>query len=120
MLRGVLYNNNDTVLLSDIGERENALQCTTTQTDCCGFDENGNLDITNRRGQFYYPSGTQVPIRGEVGDDGLYRSRNYQYISLNRLSMALSAPPTGRYCCDIPDTNGMSQFIYINIGKSSY
>ena len=114
MLRGVSYANDDTVLLSDIGEGENGLMCTTTQTDCCGQNADGVSVSAERRGEFYYPNGTQVPTRGGAGSDGLLRGRGYQFISLQRLSTATTTPPTGRYRCDIP---GVNRSISINIGE---
>ena len=116
MLRGVSYADGDTVLLSDIGEGENGLRCTTTQTDCCGQNANGVPVPAERRGEFYYPNGTQVPTRMGAGSDGLYRGRGYQFISLQRLSTATTTPPTGRYRCDIP-RNGVSHNIFIIIGE---
>ena len=118
MLRGVSYANDDTVLLSDIGEGENGLMCTTTQTDCCGQNANGMPVMNERRGEFYYPDGTtKVPTRGGAGSDGLFRGRGYQFIVLQRLSTATTTPPTGRYRCDIPDRNEVSHNISINIGE---
>ena len=111
------YADGDTVLLSDIGEGENGLRCTTTQTDCCGLNADGVSVPNERRGEFYYPDGTQVPTRGDAGSDGLYRGRGYQFIVLQRLSTATTTPPTGQYRCDIPDRNEVSHNISINIGE---
>ena len=114
------YVDGDTVLLRDIGERDNGLMCITTHTDCCGQNANGMAVTAERRGEFYYPNGNQVPKRGDAGDDGLFRGRGYQNISLQRLSTATvtvtTTPPPGRYRCDIP-RNGASQNIFINICK---
>ena len=119
ILRGVSYDDGDTVLLSDIGEGENGLMCTTTQTDCCGQDATGVPVPAERRGEFYYPNGTPVPTRGGAGGDGLFRGRDYQFISLQRLSTVTTTPPTGRYRCDIPDS-GASQNMFINIGELNH
>ena len=117
MLRGVSHADGDTVLLSDIGEEENGLMCTTTQTDCCGQNADGMQVTDERRGEFYYPDGTQVPTRGGAGSVGLFRGRGYLNISLQRMSTATIAPPTGRYRCDIPNINGVSQNMFINISE---
>ena len=117
MLSGVSYADGATVLLSEIGEGENSLNCTTTQTDCCGQNADGVPVPAERRGEFYYPNGTPVPTRGGAGGDGLFRGRGYQFIVLQRLSTAATTPPTGRYCCDIPDRNGVSRNMFINIGE---
>ena len=117
VLRGVYYANNDTIRLRDIGEKENALSCTTYQTNCCGLDINGRINRNERRGQFYYPNGTQVPIRNGVGSDGIFRGRGYQFIRLSWKGNT-TAPPTGRYRCDIPDNYGVNTIMFINIGES--
>ena len=115
------YADGDTVLLSDIGEGENGLNCTTTQTDCCGQNADGVSVSAERRGEFYYPDGTtMVPTRGGAGSDGLFRGRGYQFISLQRMSTATTTPPTGRYRCDIPDRNGVGQNMFINIGELNH
>ena len=119
-LRGVSYADGDTVLLSDIGEGENRLRCTTTQTDCCGQDATGGTVEADRRGEFYYPNGIRVPTRGGASSDGLFRGRGYQFISLQRLSTATTTPPLGRYRCDIPERNGVSQNMFINIGELNH
>ena len=117
MMRGVSYANGSTITLSEIGERENALVCTTTQLNCCGYGVYGQYELANRRGEFYYPDGTRVPIRSNAGSDGLYRGRAYQMIKLHRFSSVTATPPTGWYRCDIPNENGVSHNIYINIGE---
>ena len=115
------YADGDTVLLSDIGEGENGLRCTTTQTDCCGQNAAGVSVSAERRGEFYYPDGTtMVPTRGGAGGDGLFRGRDYQFISLQRMSTATTTPPLGRYRCDIPERNGVSQNMFINIGELNH
>ena len=116
-LRGVSYADGDTVLLSDIGEGENSLRCTTTQTDCCGQNADGVTVPAECRGEFYYPNETLVPIMSDADSDGLFRGRGYQFITLQRLSTATTIPPTGRYRCDIPDRNGDSQNMFIYIGE---
>ena len=102
--------------MSEIGE-ENFLVCTTAQTDCCGINASGNIVIADRRGEFYFPNGMKVPRKGDAGNDGLYRARGYQFIGLKRFDSASTISPTGRYRCDIPDVNGVSYNLYINIGK---
>ena len=117
MLRGVSYDDGATVLLSDIGVGENGLMCLTAQTDCCGLNANGISVVAERRGDFYYPNGTRVPILSNAGSDRLFRGRGYLFIVLQRLSTATTTPPTGRYRCDIPDRNGVSRNMFINIGE---
>ena len=56
VLNGVNYTNGSTVLRTDIGEGDAALQCTTDRDGCCSGYE--------RAGDFYFPNGEQVPILG--------------------------------------------------------
>jgi hypothetical protein len=102
-LGGTTYLNNSVVLVSNIGEEDDALLCTTDNQECC----------TNRQGEFHYPDGSQVPTFS-AGQD-FYRNRGSQFIRLNRRNGALS--PTGRYRCDIPDASGNTQSIFISVGE---
>lgn len=104
-LGGQVHQNNSVVPLSRIGEGDSgALFCRTDNTNCCGT-------IPNRFGQFYYPSGTQVPVSS--AGQGFYRNRGNQLIRLNRRDGATL--PTGRYRCEIPDANGVMKSIYITL-----
>ena len=104
MLRGNTYLDGDIILITDIGQNDNALLCVTDREDCCA---------PQLFGEFYYPDGSQVGVR--ASEDSLYRNRGNQLIRLNRRNNALS--PLGRYRCEIPDSRGVTRNIYINIGK---
>ena len=105
MLRGKTYLNNTIVLMSDIGETDNALLCMTDRTDCC----------SNPVGEFYYPDNTAV---GFSSTNSLYRTRGPQVVRFNRRNNDFS--PTGVYRCQIPDSIGRMQNIYINIIGNPY
>ena len=100
MLRGQTYLNNTVVLITDIGEDTNALLCVTDRSDCC----------SSPNGEFYYPDNTAV---GFSNTNPLYRNRGPQVVRLNRRTNTLS--PTGVYRCEIPDSSGRMQNIYINV-----
>ena len=106
-LRGRTYLDGDTVLITEIGEGDDAaLLCVTDNTNCCA---------SQTIGEFYYPDGSVVNVRGS--GDSLYRNRGDGFIRLNRRNNALS--PLGKYRCNIPDSSGVFQNIYIDIiGKS--
>ena len=108
MLRGQTYLNNTLVRMTDIGEGDDdALLCVTDSTICCGD--------TYFVGEFYYPSGNVVNVR--ASGDSLYRNKGDGFIRLNRRSNALS--PLRKYRCNIPDSNGVFQNIFIDfISKS--
>ena len=99
-LRGQTYLNNSFVLIHDIGEGDDALLCMTDRSDCC----------RKPNGEFYYPDSSAV---GFSDTNSLYRNRGPQVVRLNRRNDVLS--PTGIYRCNIPDSSGINQNIYINI-----
>ena len=108
-LNGVAYPSGSTVLRTDIGEGAAALQCTTDSTTCCA-----NAPGETRAGQFYFPDGSQVPIMG-VTTSAYYRSRGSRMIGLNHRSN-IPTQPTGQFHCEIPDANGTTRNLFINIG----
>lgn len=103
-LNSDIFLNNSAISLQDIGEGENALTCVTDNQICCGTPP-------NRHGEFYYPSGEQVPIRSH--GDKFYRQRGYQRIYLNRRVGTTS--PAGTYTCVIPNATGRPETLYIDL-----
>ena len=93
------------MLRTDIGEGDDALQCTTDSTLCCVG--------AGRAGEFYFPDGIQVPVSGNDLSRPYYRSRGSQLIHLNRRS---SGTVTGQFRCEIPDASGTLVNLSINIG----
>ena len=110
-LNGVAYPDGSAVLRTDVGEDDNALQCTTDSTTCCRNMVGGEF----RAGDFYFPgvSDTVVPPLGGVMD-GYYRDRLSQHIRLHRQS---SGTITGQFQCTIPQANGPQAEMFINIGE---
>ena len=104
ILRGQPLGNNSVITLADVGEIGDALICSTNLTNCCGT-------VPNRFGQFYYPNGLAVPINSQR--QGFYRDRGYQEIRLHRRAGVTS--PTGRFRCEIPDSNMILQNIFITL-----
>ena len=96
--------NNSAVPLIDVGEGESALHCKTDKEDCCGT-------MPNRFGEFYYPSGVQVPIAKR--QHGFYRNRGEQIVRLNRREGTIS--PTGKYRCEVPNADDVIVKIYITL-----
>ena len=103
-LNGKVYLNNSALPLTDIGEGTSALYCWTDKEECCGT-------LPNRFGQFYYPSGVQVPINAR--GQGFYRNRGNQLIRLNRREGITS--PTGTYRCEIPSDDDEIVNIYVTL-----
>ena len=91
--------------MEDIGEDANALFCRTDRPDCCTG--------ANRLGEFYYPNGSRVGVKNDNGP--MYRNRGDQAVLINRNTDSLNAPPTGWYRCEIPNSNGVTKSISINV-----
>lgn len=103
-LGGNVYLNNTVVVVSDIGEEGNALLCFTDSPNCCS---------SSRAGEFYFPNNSAVSIK--ISGRDFYRNRGSQFIRLNRRKDAMI--PIGRYRCEIPDANGITQNMFITIGE---
>ena len=101
------YSNNSEVLLTDIGEGDDALLCVTDSTQCCRGSDNPN---GGGLGEWYFPNGTLVPTGSTTS---IYRNRDNSTVRLNRKNNAQS--PIGVYRCDVPDANEITQSIYIHL-----
>ena len=95
--------NNSYILWFRIGEGHNdSLHCVTNNSDCC----------SNGEGNWYDETGGEVQ-QGPLGDsDNLYVTRGDGVVYLNRRTGGSS----GMWRCDIPDSNGVQQSIYIYLG----
>ena len=112
ILGGITYPNNTAIILEHIGEGDmNSLTCTTAHDRCCQTPEQGN---------FYYPSGDAVLTlsQASLSRQSLYRTRSTGSISLRQQAGEIS-PPLGRYRCEIPDSRGALQNLYITIGEAA-
>ena len=98
------YPNNSILNIEDIGEGEHALVCQTNRRPCCrGY----------RTGEWYYPNGTTVPIRG-VGAS-FYRNRSYEgQVLLNRQNHETDHS-AGLFCCVLPDSGGRNHTLCIGL-----
>ena len=86
----------------NIGEGHNdSLHCVTDNSDCCN----------NGQGNWYDVTGGEVQ-QGPDGDSNLYVTRGDGVVYLNRRRGGQS----GMWRCDIPDSNGVQQSIYIYLG----
>lgn len=102
--------NNSFIVRGCIGEGVHSLKCVTDYIGCCTDPDVGNW--TDQLGQ---------PVQQDAsGNDSLYVTRGPGEVSLNRCTGG--AP--GMWRCDIPDSSGTIQSLYIytgtaNIGKNS-
>ena len=97
--------NNSFLCSRDIGNGDSALKCVTDVVTCCN-----SSDAANWRDE----RGREV----QQGPDGAYCSyvtRGQQVISLNIRSTYCASRPSGPWICDIPDSSGETQSLYIYI-----
>ena len=103
--RGDVLVNNSFIVRgppANIGEGHNdSLHCVTDNSDCC----------TNGQGNWYDETGGEVQ-QGSDGDSNLYVTRGDGVVYLNRRRRGSS----GMWRCDIPDSTGVQQSIYIYLG----
>ena len=99
--RGDGLVNNSYILRPNIGVGHNdSLHCVTDNSDCCS---NGEGNWYDRAGEVH---------QGPDGDSSLYVRRGDGVIYLDRRRGGSS----GMWRCDIPDSNGVLQSIYIYLG----
>ena len=102
--RGDVLVNNSYILRLNIGEGHNdSLHCVTDNSDCC----------SNGEGNWYDETGEVQ--QGPDGDSTLYVTRGDGVVYLNRRRGGRS----GMWRCDIPDSNGVLQSIYIYLGTTT-
>ena len=95
--------NNSYTFRGDIGEGQNdSLHCVTDNSDCC----------SNGQGNWYDVTGGEVQ-QGPDGDSDLYVTRGDGVVYLNH-----RRGQSGMWRCDIPDSNGVQQSIYIYLGTT--
>ena len=103
--------NDSYVSIDDIGKDDGALLCHTDETDCC------ESPTANRIGEWYFPDGNQVQTLGNASLNAshyFYRNEGKQIVRLNRV---MNPPERGRFFCEVPDSSGELQTIYVNVGK---
>ena len=99
------------MLRTNIGERDNALQCTTDNTTCCSVYNDGEI----RAGNFYFPVSDAVVPNLATAVNGYYRDRLSQLIRLHRQA---NGTITGWFRCNIPQASQPPDAdLYINIGE---
>ena len=114
-LNGTNYPNNSVISITEIGETDpnsnqnDGLQCITDRRPCCRF--------RYRVGEWFFPNGTKVPMRGSGATTfDRNRGRDDGTVNLNRLSTDVMSP-IGLFCCVVPDANDVSQTVCATISK---
>ena len=100
-------SNNSYIYYPDIGDGGYALKCVTDSVNCCN-----NTDVGGWRDE----SGRPV-YQGADGTTCLYVTRGDGVISLHRKTRGCSDHTSGLWRCDIPDSSGEMQSLYIYISN---
>ena len=110
MLNSDSYGNNSALVLTDIGEGDNALICLSDSTQCCRGADNPCGDNTPL-GNWYFPDGSVIR-NSEIGG-GIYMDRGASVVRLNRRNNVQS--PGGVYRCEVVDARGNTQTILVDL-----
>ena len=109
-IRGEDFTNNSYIYYDVIHEKRNALKCVTNaELSCC-------TDV--RFGNWRDATGMMVN-EGIGGGFCLYVTRGDGEISLNRRNSSDCVPESGLWRCDIPDSSGDIQSLYIYISRDT-
>ena len=98
------------MILEDIGENDDALLCRTNQTACC---HDHYTEMRGALGNWYFPNGSRIP-GGDMNLD-ISRGRGQMVVHMNRRRGGVE----GIYRCEIPDTFGFIQTLYIGVYSAS-
>ena len=99
--RGAVLKNNSFVFRGSIGAgQDESLRCVTDNSECC-------TNESEMSGSWHYEGGDQGPNRNSE----LYVTR---VVYLNRRT----GGSVGLWRCDVPDSSGVQQSIYIYLGTS--
>ena len=100
-----VLTNNSYINRGDIGEGvDDSLRCVSDYSDCCA---GAGSDVRN----WFDRNGSKVH-QGADGATDLYVTRGEGVVYLNRIT----GGAIGMWRCDIPDSDGMTQSIYIYLG----
>ena len=116
-LNGLNVSNDSYVLASVIGMGDSGLHCSTSnRSGCCTGGYHGNVTA---QGYWYYPNGSEV--KSYTNENMLHMVRNFFFrdrgpgvVRLNHLG---NPPERGRFRCEIPNADGVTVTLYVNIGE---
>ena len=103
--RGVIIANNSILLLDDVGTALDSLICFTSDPDCCSLSAGQEL------GQWFNPD------ESEVDGIAFTQGRGLSVLTLN--NEKASENDTGLFQCQIPDSQGVNQTLFIGIYNTS-
>ena len=97
-------SNNSYVYYYDISDGDSSLRCVTDNVNCCNSSDVGGWRDERDR-----------PVQGANGTTCLYVTRGDKVISLHR-NRSCTDHTSELWRCDIPDSSGEMQSLYIYIG----
>ena len=100
-------SNNSVVLREEIGEGEKALICQTLSDEQCGSSASPAM---------FFPNSTKVLPDGN--GHTVYSTTGDGQVRLNRKME--DGSPLGSYYCQIPDSEGNIQIMFVRIGMLLY
>ena len=103
-----ILTNNSYIHYTSISHGDRALKCVTDGVNCCTDSGVGNW--RDERGRAVH--------QGADGATCLYVTRGQEVVSLNRKSDCIP-DASGLWRCDISDSSGMMQSIYIYISNDA-
>ena len=126
----MVFANNSIIFLTSIGETNtskspppnsnNGLQCITDKMPCCRPGYYDVYPYYTYLGGWFYANGTWTEVQryDAYYDPTIYRNRgcNDGTVNLNRVNNTV-VPPTGLYCCVVPDATDIERTLCANIGK---
>ena len=95
-----MYANNSVITKAEIAETANGLKCVTDNMPCC--------QTGPRMGGWYFPNGSVIPEEGNHTTFFVSRGDNGT-VNLNHNDSSNVSSPSGRFCCEVPDVNGLDQ-----------
>ena len=110
-MRGAIIATDGYVDIDDVSSDESGpLLCHTRAIGCCSLSDG------QQAGDWFLPNGSRMNNSARMG--GYRRNRGTGVVRLYRDSRTSSASALrGRFRCEIPDANNISQALYINICK---
>ena len=101
-LKGRVYANNSVISKADIAEATNGLQCVTDKMPCC--------QTGTKVGEWYFPNRTVIPEQQNYTESPFYvRRGDNGTVSLKYVNSSSISSPSGQFCCEVPDINGLGQ-----------
>ena len=107
---GTEISNNSVIYYAKILTGSTTLMCQSDNSNCCSSNATGNWTWKDETGGMVH--------QGADGARCLYFTRGDLVVSLHRIDSNGVPPASGLWRCDIPDTKGELQSLFIFIGTS--